>query len=242
MEPIKIKGIVVQSSPYGDNDRMLTILTREKGVISVSAKGVKSLKNKNSQSAMPLCYSEFVLKEKGDIYSLVSADIEESFYSLREHVEALSYGVYFAQLAAFVVGRDNVAHDEMRLLLNCLYVLSKAPERYRVLCAAFEVKICEYAGFAPYVESCACGNEGEFFSVRNGECVCKLHKTEEAKPISPDAKKVIEYVQNADLKEALLFDTRDSLAKEVSELMEAFLSCQMGRLPKSLDYIKKNIY
>lgn len=241
MEPVKIKGIVVQSSQMGDNDRMLTLLTQERGVISVSAKGVKSLKNKNSQAAMPLCYSEFVLREKGDIYSLVSADVQESFYALRENVEALSFGVYFAQLAAYIVGRDNAAGEEIRLLLNTLYLLAKNPERMFVLSAAFEVKICEYAGIAPFVESCQCGNEGKYFSVREGECVCALHRDEASRPISDNAKRIIEYVQNSSLKEALTFDVPNESAKEVSDLIEAFLVCQLGRLPKSLDYIKRII-
>lgn len=242
MEPVKIKGIVVNSANMSDNDKMLTVLTSERGVISVSAKGVKSLKNKNSQGVQPLCYSQFILNEKGDIYSLSSADLIESFYALRENVQALSFGVYFAQLAAYVVGRDNSAEEEVRLLLNSLYLLCKKPERCFVLRAAFEIKMCEYAGFAPYVESCACGGEGEWFDIAQGEVVCNLHKTQTVKKISKNARLVCEYVQNADLKEALTFDTPKEVATEISDIIEAFLMHQLGRLPKSLDYIKKIIY
>ncbi len=242
MEPVKIKGIVVNTASMGDNDKMLTVLTKELGVISVSARGVKSLKNKNSQAVNPLCYSEFVINKRGDIYSLVSADLLESFYSLRENVEALSYGVYFAQLAAYIIGRDNACDEELRLLLNTLYILSKSPERAKVLCAAFEVKMCEYGGFAPYIDSCSCGEEGIYFDIFEGECTCNLHKSEHSKRITDSAKKVIEYVQNADIKDSLTFDTPVEVAREVSELIEAFLTHQLGRLPKSLDYIKKVIY
>ncbi len=238
-EPLKIKGVVVASSQWGDNDKMLTVLTREKGVISVAAKGVKSLKNKNSQAVQPLCYSEFLLNYKGDVYSLVSADIIESFYALREDIVSLSYGVYFAQLASFTVGRNNLADDEVRLLLNSLYMLTKGRERIDVIKCAFELKICEYAGFAPYVEGCMCGEEGIYFDVAQGEARCSLHRTETSKKISPAARSVFEYVQNADLKEALTFTVDNSVAKEVSLLAEDFLKYQLGRLPKGLDYIKK---
>lgn len=238
-EPLKIKGIVVAASQWGDNDKMLTVLTREKGVISVAAKGVKSLKNKNSQAVMPLCYSEFLLNARSDAYSLASADIIESFYPLREDVVLLAYGVYFAQLAAFTVGRNNLADDEVRLLLNSLYMLTRQRERMEVIKCAFELKICEYAGFAPYVEACSCGEEGIYFDVAQGETVCALHRTETSKKISPSAKSVFEYVQNADLKEALTFTVDTAVAKEVSLLAEEFLKHQLGRLPKGLDYIKK---
>ena len=238
-EPLKIKGIVVNAAQWGDNDKMLTVLTREKGVISVAAKGVKSLKNKNSPSAQPLCYSDFVLNSRGDVYSLVSSDVIESFYALREDVTTLAYGVYFAQLASFTVGRNNLADDEVRLLLNSLYMLCKDKERMEVIKCAFELKICEYAGFAPYVDGCMCGEEGVYFDVVQGEVVCSLHRTQSSKKISPVARKVFEYVQNADLKEALTFTIDNEVAKEVSELAEDFLEHQLGRLPKGLEYIKK---
>lgn len=238
-EPLKIKGIVVNSAPLGDNGKMLTVLTKERGVISVSAKGVKSLKNKNSQGVMPLCYSDFVLSERGDIFSLTSADIVESFYKLREDVEALSYGVYFAHLAAYSVGRENACEDEVRLLLNSLYFLCKAPERKHILKCAYELKICEYAGIFPYVESCSCGEEGQFFDPETGEAVCREHKGIKAMRLTGEARRVFDYVQNASLKETLTFDIPDSLADEVSGMVEAFLKHQFGRLPKSLDYIKK---
>lgn len=238
-EPLKIKGIVVNAAQWGDNDKMLTVLTRETGVISVAAKGVKSLRNKNSQAVQPLCYSDFVLSSRGDVYSLVSADIIESFYALREDVVSLAYGVYFAQLAAFTVGRNNAAGDEVRLLLNSLYMLCRDKERSDIIKCAFELKICEYAGFAPYVEGCACGEEGLYFDVVQGETVCSLHRTASCKKISPPARSVFEYVQNADLKEALTFTVDTGVAREVSLLAEEFLSGQLGRLPKGLDYIKK---
>ena len=238
-EPLKIKGIVVNAAQWGDNDKMLTVLTREKGVISIAAKGVKSLKNKNAQATMPLCYSDFVLNNKGDVYSLASADIIESFYALREDVLCLAYGAYFAQLASFIVGRNNLADDEVRLLLNSLYMLCRDKDRLDVIKCAFELKICEYAGFAPYVDGCMCGEEGIYFDVEQGETVCSLHRTPTSKKISPAARRVFEYVQNADLKEALTFTVDGNVAREVSLLAEDFLSHQLGRLPKGLDYIKK---
>ncbi|MBQ8002078.1 MAG: DNA repair protein RecO [Clostridia bacterium] len=240
-EPLKIKGIVVNSAQWGDNDKMLTLLTKEKGVISVAAKGVKSIKNKNSQGVMPLCYSDFVLNDRGEAYSLVSADLIESFYKLREDVTSLAYGVYFAQLAAFTVGRNNYAEDELRLLLNTLYLLCKDPSRCDTLKCVFEVKICEYAGFAPYVDSCACGSDGEYFDISTGEVVCSLHRTPTSKQMSPGARAVCQYVQNAELKEALGFDTPAAIARELSEIIEAFMTRQLGRLPKGLEYINKII-
>jgi DNA repair protein RecO (recombination protein O) len=238
-ELIKVRAIVVRSVSYGDNDKMLTVLSPERGVMSVSAKGVKSLKNKNSAAANPLCYSEMILKATGDIYTLSSADVTESFYPLRESVEALSYGIYFAQLAAMCTGEGVSAEEEVRLLLNTLYVLSKYPMRRDVLCAAFELKLCEIVGVAPIVGDCSCGEDGEYFDICEGESVCKECKSQYAVKISSSAKRVMEYILESDVKGALLFDTPKETANEVCRLVESFMRYQFGKLPSSLEYLKK---
>lgn len=235
----KVHAIVTRSAAYGDNDKMLTVLSEESGLMSVCAKGVKSLKNKNSPSANPLCYSEMVLKEVGDGFLLVSADIIESFYNLREDVTALSAGVYFAQLAAMCVGAGVPAKEEMKLLLNTLFILAKYPKRYRVLKAVFELRLCEAVGVAPIIGRCECGGKAEFFDVEDGESVCALHKKPSSVKISPPALRVMDYVLDSTLKEALLFDAPEEISDEICNAVEKFMLFQFGQLPKSLDYLKK---
>jgi len=49
----KVKGIVLKSIDFKDNDKLLTILTLEKGKITVKARGVK--KNTSSYSYILTC-------------------------------------------------------------------------------------------------------------------------------------------------------------------------------------------
>lgn len=237
-EPQKIRGIVVRTASLGDNGKMLTVLCAERGVVSVSAKGVKSLKNRNSAAANPLCYSEMVVKPSGDIYTLISSDVLESFYPLRESVEALSCGIYFASLTAMCVGEGNPAGEELRLLLNTLFILAKYTKRTDVIRAAFELKLCETVGVAPIVGHCICGRSAEYFDISGGECVCELHRTKSAVSMSRQAAAVMDYILESDLKTALTFDTPKEVSREVSGIMEMFMKFQFGRLPKSLDYLK----
>ena len=70
---VRTKALIVRTANSGDNDRVLTAVSPELGKISVIAKGVKSLKNKNGAATGGLCYSDFVLKEGRELYSLMSA-------------------------------------------------------------------------------------------------------------------------------------------------------------------------
>ncbi len=236
-EVCKVKCVVLRASVYGDNDKMLTVLSREKGLMSVAAKGVKSLKNKNAAAANVLCYSEMVLKPRGDIYSLSSADVIESFYQLRTNLEALSCGVYFASLTEMCVGQGEECEDEMKLLLNSLYMLSHFPERADILRAVFEVRMCVLSGIAPIISPCACGNEAEFFDVERGECVCGFHKARGAVKLSRRAAEMISFIEEAGLKAALEINADKETALEVCNVTEKFMRFQFGRLPKSLEYL-----
>lgn len=68
----KLNGLVLKQRNIGENDRMLVLLTKEKGVLEVCARGVKRMRSPLAAGCMPLCYSEFCLFE-GKKYITVDA-------------------------------------------------------------------------------------------------------------------------------------------------------------------------
>ena len=52
MEVISITGIVVNTLKYGENSKIINILTKEKGIIGVICKGALSEKSKLTTSYM----------------------------------------------------------------------------------------------------------------------------------------------------------------------------------------------
>ncbi len=51
MAYVKASGVVLKRTKVGDNDAILTVFTDSLGIIKVSAKGIKSLKNKSFAGA-----------------------------------------------------------------------------------------------------------------------------------------------------------------------------------------------
>ena len=47
MEQIRVRGLVVRETQSGEYDKILTVITEEMGRISISGKGVRSLKSKS---------------------------------------------------------------------------------------------------------------------------------------------------------------------------------------------------
>ncbi|MGN1097820.1 MAG: DNA repair protein RecO [Clostridia bacterium] len=238
-EMIRTKALIVRTANSGDNDRVLTAVSPELGKMSIIAKGVRSLKNKNSTATGILCYSDLVLKQGRELYSLVSAECVEGFYHLRDSVEGVAYGMYFASLLESCTEVNVPADEELRLALNTLYALTRRPQDGAVLKLVYELRLAEVMGIAPYIsEECQCGRKAVYFSVANGETCCELHKDSSSIKLKADEMTVVEYILTSELKEALFFRTPPEILSGLSNFGERYLEYHIGRLPKTLDYLK----
>ena len=41
----KFEGIIITETPYGDNSKIINVLTKEKGIIGIMCNNAKSIKN-----------------------------------------------------------------------------------------------------------------------------------------------------------------------------------------------------
>ncbi len=82
----KTDALVLRTADYGENDKMLTLLTADRGKISACAKGVRKAGAKLVFAAQPFCFAEYVLAVKGGRNTVVSASLYDGFYPLREDV------------------------------------------------------------------------------------------------------------------------------------------------------------
>ena len=66
---IKTDGIILRETMTGEQDRLVTVLTRSNGVIKAFVNGARNPKNKNVSSTGLLCYSDFVIhKSQKGVY------------------------------------------------------------------------------------------------------------------------------------------------------------------------------
>ena len=88
---ITTTGIVLRERGH-DDDRILTILTADRGVITAYARGAKKLRGRLLSGTELLCCSRFVLFQYRDRYQVDSAETEQNFFGLRS---AESGGLFF---------------------------------------------------------------------------------------------------------------------------------------------------
>ena len=103
---ITVLGIVIKSEPVKEFDRRLVLLTRERGKITVFARGARRQNNRFLATTTPFCFGEFVLFPGSSAYSLSDANITCYFEEIRDDFEKMLYGMYFLELADYYT-REN---------------------------------------------------------------------------------------------------------------------------------------
>ena len=87
MNDIKVNALMLRAVDYLENDKILTLLTAERGKITAGIKGVRKAGAKLKFAAQPFCFAEYVLAGRGGRYTVTQASEGESFYELRCNID-----------------------------------------------------------------------------------------------------------------------------------------------------------
>ena len=240
---IKTKGVVLSRTFVGEKDAIIKILTEDSGIISASAKGVKSMKSKLSSGCSLFSYSDFLLTESNGRYIVASAVLSDGFYGLSANIERLSYATYIAELTKAVSPAPEDAKAIIPLLLNTFYLFANSNKDLRLIKCVFELRLLCALGYAPELDGCVeCGNAEElcFFSPVEGGIICRDCGTvPDTLIIMPDTLDALRYVHDADDKRAFSFALSKSNIHEFENCTEKMCENIVGyRLP-SLNYLKQ---
>ena len=158
MPKITTQAIVLRRADTGDNDRMLTLFTPDHGLISAMCRGCRKQKSPLMAASEVFCSGEYVLYRREDHATVVSCDVREAYYPLRQDVERLSHGAYLVELCALAVQPEEENRRLFVLLSQCLAYLAYDDVPSRNVTALFLLGFMSLMGFRPMVAHCAvCG-------------------------------------------------------------------------------------
>ena len=146
-------GLIIKEQQVGENDRLVTVLTRDKGIIKAFASGAMRLKGKNAGTSL-LSFSHLSLYKSRDTYKINEATVIDLFFALRHDIEALSLAQYFCELCLCFAPEEDFAEDFLRLMLNSLAFLCNGKRNKLLIKAVMELKIAALAGYMPDLTGC----------------------------------------------------------------------------------------
>lgn len=239
---LKTDGLVVRQVNYKDNDQILTVLTKEHGLMTLKARGVRRRSSRLKGACQLLAYSEFTVFENRGFHTIDEANAIQMFPELRTDIELLSLASYFAQVAEVLSQEDMPNPELLSLTLNALYALCRRLCTPELVKAAFELRAACLGGYTPELSGCAvCGDpEPDRFDVRGGILCCASCSAGEGLrlPVSPGSLAAMRYLVSCDAKRLFSFRLEGRAVKELCDLAETYLQTQLERGFYTLDFYK----
>lgn len=234
-------GLIIREQAIGERDRLVTVLTREMGIIRAFVRGAKNIKSRMTSSTGLLCYSRLSIYEGKDKYIIEDAVPIEVFFQLRDDIVKLSLAQYFLELDYELAPKEEHADECLRLTLNALHMLASGKLEPAAVKPIMELRLLSYAGYMPDVVACrSCGEyltDRMFFLPPEGQLYC-MHCAHPAGCVGLSAG-AVQAMRHIVLSEpSRLFAFRLSAASlgELSEASEQYLLAQTRRKYKTLDF------
>lgn len=100
MRTYKIEGIVLRRRNLGEADRVLTVLSKESGKISIKAPGVRRIPSRRSSHVELLNHSQFTLYSgsKSFMPIVTEAQTLEDFSPIKNNLNKIGYAYYICEL------------------------------------------------------------------------------------------------------------------------------------------------
>ena len=234
-------GLVLRETVTRDADKILTVLTPDRGRLSVIARGARRKGSRVAAACQLLAYSEMTLYEKGRWTMLDAADTIELFDGLRQDLTALSLAAYFAELTEAV---SDGSGDVLPLLLNALYALSALKKPPQLVKPAFQFRLMALAGYEPMADGCAlCGApqpENPMLDVVHGVVHCGKcrEKGGLSLPLTASGLAALRYVLYGDPRRLYSFSLPPEGLRALNHAADAYGSAQLERSFRTLDYYK----
>lgn len=239
---ITTDGLVIKETTIRDNDRMITIITRDFGVITAFVRGVKSFKSKRGSATSLLSFSNFNLDAKGDTYTVTEASINKVFFGAGSDIVTLTVAQYFCELCNVFRPYENESEEFLRLILNSLHFLTENKRSPELIKAITELRVAVIAGYAPNLVACdGCGRFEDavmYFKLDDGTLYCNDCNKENCLSISLTVLQAMRHIVYSKFEQLYSFEIPETAAKELSILTERYVTYQTEHRFTTLEFLR----
>jgi DNA repair protein RecO (recombination protein O) len=237
------EAIVLRSFNVGEQDKIVVLFSRDKGIIKGIAKGARKFGSRFGCSLEPLSIVKvfYYEKERKDLVTVSNCDLVESFFEIQEDIEKSFTLSYFAELIEEFSPSRSKDDTLYRLLLSVLDSL-KGGGDLNFLTRYFEAWLLKINGVLPNLDKCkkchkTLTGSGWLSPKKDGVFCdhCASHKKEE---IKPELGLFVRWVKkNTPPKKGPLPFSSPEL-DSIKKILQDIIIFHLEKKPKTLRYLK----
>ncbi|MBU1169248.1 MAG: DNA repair protein RecO [Proteobacteria bacterium] len=242
-------AIVLRRMDYGDHDSILTLLTREKGKISVMAKNAKKSVKRFSGTLELFYVIELVIRENLRMAYMMEASVEEAFETIRSDILKTAYASYWAETVIQFMEEGVRQEGVYSLLVHSLMGLDLSLRPAEEWSIYFQLKFLELSGHAPELSHCqVCETDVDEidhirirFDIKQGGLVCNHcgGPSPFRIDLSKGTIKQLIWFQKSEPGKASMVRFSKQALNEGLGFLEVFLAFHLEKELRSLKFLKK---
>ena len=238
------EAVVLRHSDLGEADRLLWLLTPQRGILRATARGARKPGSKLGGHIDLLCHVRLSIREGRELHSVSQADTVDAFRGVRTDIGRLSRGLYMAEIAQQVSVEEAPAQAVFRLLVNSLGWLATT-ESPDTLVRWYALRLLTLTGFRPELGACVeCGDTLEpgdhVFSAERGGLLCptcRAHGSDVLHPASLGAIKVLRHLARSDFPEVESLKIGGEERRQIERILRAHTLSVLNRNVRSAAFL-----
>jgi len=227
----------------GEADRLLTVMTRDRGKVTLLAKGVRRPASRKAGHIEPFTHVQLLVARGKSLDLVTQAETVAAYRPLRDDLLRSAAASYVVEML------DRFSPDEAggpaayALLCETLARLCVVPAPDVVL-RYYDLRLLEIMGYRPQLHTCVVGKEtivaeDQHFNPGLGGVVCPrcAKLTPECLPLSLPALKVMRHVQREALAAVVDLTIRPGVLIEVEMLLRQYTQFHLEQPIRSADFL-----
>ena len=177
---INAEGIVLRQRKIAGNRRMIVLFTKQYGKLSAGTSINERGRSRAALALRPFTYAEYDIFKGREAYSINSASVRRSYYSIGEDINRYMTAASFLEYLERVLDEGVAVPALFNLSLDFLKSVSQTRGNADTLLYAFIVKSLRMLGVMPEMTCCVnCSKELSeimppmMFSVSSGGIICE---------------------------------------------------------------------
>lgn len=239
------RGVVLRTHKLGEADRIITLLTRQHGIVRAVGKGVRKTSSRFGARLEPTMHIDVQFAEGRSLDVITQIETIDSFASrLGSDYPQYTAATAMLETAERVVGPElgdtGSTVPQYQLLVSALRALTERRQPAGVLLDSYQLRALSIAGYAPSFGLCAgCGADGphRHFHVAHGGMLCDACRVPGSSVPSPATVALLGALLAGDWPVVEVSDDRSR--REASSAVSAYLSWHLERGLRSLSLVDR---
>lgn len=240
-----VRGFVLRTVPVGEHDRIIDILTRERGLITASARGSRRTKSPMLAATQDFALSEFGLFIRQGRVSVDRADLVQSFIELQSDLTRLVCAAHLSEVFLDCL-RDDTDQPSLYTLwayaMGALIDPGKDPLLMTQACA---MRLMKLAGYEPRLDRCSrCNQDLPPYRFSFDDCglICSRHLsadlTRNALPLTDGLLSLLRHSMQSPVERLFAFSAAEPVLSRFIQMADRYVCDRMDKRYHRLDLLQ----